>query len=177
MGWLVVKPQRKQRIIGYYRMYEWRAKVHFAHVQGDLNLRIRYTFEGTFLLDTAHAGVILEGNLGEKVSLSWLTSLSWAEGEVKMYRIYREIQKLDQNFSLKSWNCCKTSPSLKALGWPLLMYILYPLGDDISRPDLATGISQDNEKLCPYKLISTYHAMGKFSRQQTDDIFLFFPRK
>ena len=64
-------------------------------------------------------GVILEGDLGEKVSLSWLTSLSWAEGEVKMYRIYKEIQNLDQNFSLKSWNCCKTSPSLKALGWPL----------------------------------------------------------
>ena len=37
------------------------------------------------------SGVILEGDLGEKVSLSWLTSLSWAEGEVKMYRRYREI--------------------------------------------------------------------------------------
>ena len=46
-------------------------------------------------------------------------SLSWAEGEVKMYRMYREIQNLDQNFSLKSWNCRKTSPSLKAPGWPL----------------------------------------------------------
>ena len=45
-------------------------------------------------------------------------SLSWAEGKVKMYRMYREIQNLDQNFSLKSWNCRKTSPSLKALGWP-----------------------------------------------------------
>ena len=46
-------------------------------------------------------------------------SLSWAEGEVKMYRMYRKIQNLDQNFSLKSWICCKTSPPLKALGWPL----------------------------------------------------------
>ena len=48
-------------------------------------------------------------------------SLFWAEGEVKMYRTYREIQNLDQNFSLslKSWKCCKTSPCLKALGWPL----------------------------------------------------------
>ena len=46
-------------------------------------------------------------------------SLSWAEGEVKMYRMYSEVQNLDQNFSLKSWNCRKTSPSLKALGWPL----------------------------------------------------------
>ena len=36
-----------------------------------------------------------------------------------MYRMYREIQNLDQNFSLKSWYCCKTSPSLNALGWPL----------------------------------------------------------
>ena len=25
--------------------------------------------------------------------------------------MYREIQNLDQNFSLKSWNCCKTSLS------------------------------------------------------------------
>ena len=46
-------------------------------------------------------------------------SLSWVEGEVKMYRMYREIQNLDQNFSLKSWNCSKTSPSLKAVRWPL----------------------------------------------------------
>ena len=65
------------------------------------------------------SGVILQGNLGEKVSLSWLTSLSWAEGEVKMDRMYREILNLDQNFSLKSWNCHKTSPSLKAPGLPL----------------------------------------------------------
>ena len=28
-----------------------------------------------------------------------------------MYRMYREIQNLDQNFSLKSWNWCKTSLS------------------------------------------------------------------
>ena len=70
------------------------------------------------------SGVILKGDLGEKVSLSWLTSISWAEGEVKMYRMYREIQNLDQNFSLKSWNCHKTSPSLKALGWPLYIYII-----------------------------------------------------
>ena len=49
-------------------------------------------------------GVILEGNLGEKVSLSWLTSpyLKLSEGEVKMYRMYREIQNLDHNFSQKS---------------------------------------------------------------------------
>ena len=63
--------------------------------------------------------VILKGDLGEKVSLSWLTSLSGAEEEVKMYSMYREIQNLDQNFSLKSWNCRKTSPYLKVLGWAL----------------------------------------------------------
>ena len=62
------------------------------------------------------------GQLGRKSLLKLADfSLSWAEGEVKMYRIYtcRKIQDLDQNFSLKSWNCRKTSPSLKALGWPL----------------------------------------------------------
>ena len=47
-------------------------------------------------------GVILEGNLGEKVSLNWLTSPYLVLGGVKMYRIYKEIQNLDQNFSLKS---------------------------------------------------------------------------
>ena len=45
------------------------------------------------------------GRLG-RISLPKLKladiSLSWAEGEVKMYRMYREIQTLDQNFSLKS---------------------------------------------------------------------------
>ena len=54
-------------------------------------------------------------------------SLSWAEGEVKMYRIYREILNLDQNFSLKSWNCRKTSPSLKGLGWPLIAICKAPI--------------------------------------------------
>ena len=44
-------------------------------------------------------GVILEGDLGEKVSLSWLTSPCLGEGEMKMYRMYREILNLDQNFS------------------------------------------------------------------------------
>ena len=46
--------------------------------------------------------VILEGDLGEK-SLPKLAdfSLSWAVREVKMYRMFREIQNLDQNFSLK----------------------------------------------------------------------------
>ena len=65
------------------------------------------------------------GDLGEK-GLSKLAdfSLSWAEGEVKMYRMYREMQNLDQNFSLKSWNCRKTSPYLEALGWPLQYSIL-----------------------------------------------------
>ena len=47
-------------------------------------------------------------------------SLFWAEGEVKMYRTYWEIQNLDQNFSLKYSKCRKTSPCLKALGWPLI---------------------------------------------------------
>ena len=117
--------------------------------------------------------VILEGSLGEKVSLSWLTSpylelrekwkciecrglnnsrfgvsysnfsfLTTTFWKVSIDKygktpnffrrttfysnfqnpsenpgMYREIQNLDQNFSLKSWNCRKTSPSLKALGW------------------------------------------------------------
>ena len=39
---------------------------------------------------------------------------------MKMYRTCREIQNLDQNFSLKFWKCCKTSPCLKALSWPLV---------------------------------------------------------
>ena len=47
-------------------------------------------------------------------------SLFCTEREVKMFRTYREIQNLDQNFSLKSWKCRKTSPCLKALGWPLI---------------------------------------------------------
>ena len=82
----------------------------------------KWPTKGAVSCDNVSPGVILEGNLGEKVSLSWLTSLSWVEGEVKMYRMYREIQNLDQNFSLKSWNCHKTSPSLKAPGWPLVSH-------------------------------------------------------
>ena len=56
-------------------------------------------------------------------------SLSWAEGEVKMYRMYREIQNLDQNFSPKSWNRRKTSPLLKAEEWPLPMRSVSMLTD------------------------------------------------
>ena len=65
-------------------------------------------------------GVILEGDLREKVSLNWLTSLSWAEGEVKMYRMYREIQNLDQNFSLKLLQNFSLSESSRMT--PGLMY-------------------------------------------------------
>ena len=66
------------------------------------------------------SGAILEGDLGEKVSLSWLTSpyLELRE-KWKCIKCIGEILNLDQNFSLKSWNFRKTSPSLKALGWPL----------------------------------------------------------
>ena len=54
-------------------------------------------------------------------------SLFWAEGEVKRYRTDREIQNLHQNFSLKSRKCRKTSPCLKALGWPcVLQYEVRP---------------------------------------------------
>ena len=49
-------------------------------------------------------------------------SQSWAEGEVKMYRMYREIQNFDQNFSLKSWNCCKTSLSESSRMTHVIMY-------------------------------------------------------
>ena len=42
------------RIIGYYRMYEWKAKgpedTYFAHAHDDLNLHNLHMFEGTFLL-------------------------------------------------------------------------------------------------------------------------------
>ena len=48
------------------------------------------------LVGKSISGVILEGDLGEK-SLPKLADffLFKAQGEVKMYRIYREIQKLD----------------------------------------------------------------------------------
>ena len=55
-----------------------------------------------------------------------------------MYRMYREIQNLDQNFSLKSRNCCKTSPSLKAPGWPLYMA---PLRSALARYTLVVMFS------------------------------------
>ena len=44
------------RISGYYRMYEWRAKGEMIldHVQDDPNMRILRMFEGTLSLDAAH---------------------------------------------------------------------------------------------------------------------------
>ena len=48
-------------------------------------------------------------------------SLSGAKGEILMYRTHRKIQNLDQNFSPKSRKCCKISPCLKALAWPLAL--------------------------------------------------------
>ena len=50
--------------------------------------------------------------------LADLPILSWGRS-LNVKNIYREIQNLDQNFSLKSWKCCKTSPCLKVLSWPL----------------------------------------------------------
>ena len=71
-------------------------------------------------VDTARIRAQPRGRFGRN-SLPKLAdfSLFWAEGEVKMYRTYREIQNLDQNFSLKSWKYHTTSPCLKAVGWPL----------------------------------------------------------
>ena len=59
------------KTIGYYRMYEWRAKTRmiFAHVQGDFNLRILHKFEGAFSLDDAH--VIKDYDLSAWKSGSW----------------------------------------------------------------------------------------------------------
>ena len=139
----------------------------FQHICVSLDVNFNKSLNNDIIrFEQLGPGVTLEGDLGEKVSLSWLTSpylpvplsslsffsstiytisfppfsgrrhkmthkgwrvvkpqlnqtLSWAEGEVKLYRIHSEIQNLDQNFSLKSWNCCKTSPSLKVVRWPL----------------------------------------------------------
>ena len=42
------------RIMVYYRMYEWREKAWMiVHVQDDLNLNILRILKGTFLLDAA----------------------------------------------------------------------------------------------------------------------------
>ena len=69
-------------------------------------------------------GLSLGGDLGEKVSLSWLTSPYFELREKFKFveHNYREIQNLDKNFSPKSWKCRKTSPCLKALGW--LLYLM-----------------------------------------------------
>ena len=65
-------------------------------------------------------------------------SLSGAKGEILMYRTYRKIQNLDQNFSPKSRKCCIISPCLKALAWPLALVffnkgrvIYYQLGGPV----------------------------------------------
>ena len=63
-------------------------------------------------------GLSLGGDLGEKVSQSWLTSPYF---ELREKFKYREIQNLDQNFSLEPWKCRKISPCLKAVGWPLYL--------------------------------------------------------
>ena len=64
-----------------------------------------------FVMGWLISGLSLGGDLEERVSISWLTSLLWAEGQVKMYRTYKEIQNSDQNFSLKSWKCIHVNPS------------------------------------------------------------------
>ena len=44
------------RIIGFYRMFQWRAKalMNFEHVQDDVNPHILRTFESIFSLDMAN---------------------------------------------------------------------------------------------------------------------------
>ena len=48
-------------------------------------------------------------------------SLCWAEGEVKMYRTYREIQNLDQNFSWSPENVAKLLPVWKLQAHPCVV--------------------------------------------------------
>ena len=43
---------------------------------------------------------------------------------------------------------------------------------------IESAVQAVSDKMNQYKfLINTYHAMGRFSRRQIDDIFLIFPRK
>ena len=79
-------------------------------IKNKLSQNLQICFQGAI---RGHPG----GRFGRK-SLPKLAdfSLSWAKEEVNIYRMYREIQNLDQNFSLKFWNYHKTFPSLKALG-------------------------------------------------------------
>ena len=55
-----------------------------------------FSFVHSFVCSCIHSPGFSQGDdLGEKVSLIWLMSPNfWAEGEVKMYRTYREILKL-----------------------------------------------------------------------------------
>ena len=52
-------------------------------------------------------------------------SLFWAGREAEMYRTYWETQNLDQNVSLKSWKCRKTSPCLKAYQDPMSLALWF----------------------------------------------------
>ena len=74
------------------------------------------------------SGPSLEGDWGEKVSLSWLTSPYFELRE--KFKFIEHIGKSKICTKTSPWNpekCCKTSPSLKALGWPLLnMFRLRP---------------------------------------------------
>ena len=69
-------------------------------------------------------GVILDCDLGEKVSLSWLTSPYLELREKWKCLDCIGKSKIWTKTSLKSWIFRKTSPSLKALGWPLVKTIL-----------------------------------------------------
>ena len=102
---------------GWWKAWAWEAQVDTEAAERE-GLQSGSSWLSTLMIDIPRGHPT--GRFGRK-SLPKLTdfSLNWPEGEVKMNRMYREIQNLNQNFSLKSWNCRKTSPSLKGLGWPL----------------------------------------------------------
>ena len=76
--------------IGYYRMYEWKAK---AHAQGDLYQRVLHIFEDTFLclLDVAHKSP--QRTMALKARINSASGYVYDAIYFKLYRIVNSSRK------------------------------------------------------------------------------------
>ena len=105
-------------------------------------------------------GVILEGELGEKVSLSWLTSSRYLELREK-WKCTEYIEKSKIWTKTSPWNpeiVAKRLP-LKALGWPLQLILTKP------QPSCISLLHTKNVAKMPYQ--NEYHNKPKQCRPRS----------
>ena len=150
LGSLIRPSLSTNRIIGYYRIYESRAKAQMLLCAwaGDVNLCILRMFKGTFSFDVTHIRLAFLMYFLEQTKNKTTKWFSFNQQQQKIVSITAEIVKYN-NSNIITFNLfCTLFQQAYSTHISLMTYIIY-----------------------------CQHCLGKFSRWHIDSffVFLFFP--